>query len=246
MAEFEVNPSEVLRETTLPCIIIGRIALRLTRASIRMVRVMISVLMARHTRAKELQQFCKKHGSNMGFLQVETESPEVLERFEARLREHEVEYSRLPDLQQGDGSTQYLYNLDNLQELEELIYQYEEEKLNKLDELKDEYADTTERYLAKKENLNAEMPAVTIITAEEYARTSIKDGLDTPEFSELEASADREMMQKQERTHLSGDDEVKDFFDAIRPDVLTEEKIPPVQTINGREAPSLLKRRRGR
>lgn len=211
----DIDADAVARESIRPFIIAGGISLRLSLMSIRAARVIISAMIAHHAHKQELQTFAVKHGMNIGFLEIRTEDKGLLSQFEKELRGTGISYSRLPDLQAGDSRTQYLYDLDALDKLSGIIHQNEEIRLQRLDELKTKFSDDQDQYRAEKEKLEAEMPGITLITAEDYAATSVKDGRDTKEFTELESSAERELGKTTDSAAISPDSEITDLFETL-------------------------------
>lgn len=209
----DIDGNAIAHEALRPFIIAGAITLRLTFASIRAARVMIAALYAHHAHKKEVQAFARRYGQNCGFLEIRTELPDGLQAFETKLKKHKIEYSRLPDLQKGDGKTQYLFNMNQLSHLTSMIHEYEETKQKRLVDLKKAYTDHPDFYKASKERLDENMPGVFIITAEDYAKTSVKEGKDTPEFLSLEASAEKEMESRSGIKVISSDEAVQDLFD---------------------------------
>lgn len=213
--EFEIDTDQIIRESINQLITAGRITLRLSILSIRAARVMISAMSANHERKEELQGFAKRYGMNFGFLEIQTEDRELLSRFENELRGHGIAYSQLPDLQSGDGCTQYLYDLGAIDKLSAIIHQNEENRLCKLADLKMTYTDDPKRFLEEKEKIAAEIPDILLITAEDYAATSLIAGHDTKEFAELEALAEQELTKTPGTARLSDDSEVRDFFEQL-------------------------------
>lgn len=211
----DIDANQVTTDSIRPFIIAGGISLRLTLMSIRAARVIISAMIAHYAHKKELQKFAVKHGTNFGFLEIKSESLEQLLQFEELLRKNGIEYSRLPDLQAGDDRTQYLYNLDDLDKLSDIVHQNEESRLHRLDELKRVCLDNQEQYKAEKEKLDIEMPGITLITAEDYAATSVKDGRDTKEFTNLETSAERKLADTTGVADISPDSEIIALFEEL-------------------------------
>ena len=209
--DASIVADRVSAETKHTIIMAGKLTLMLAAASIRTIRVLIVIMMARHTRKKELERFVGKHGANLSFLQIGTENPESLRQFEKTLQKGKIGYSRLPDLQKDDQKTQYLYDLDDLGKLDKLLHEYSKQKLKKLDVLKEKDLPPA-NYDLEKEKLDSEMPGITLITAEDYAQTSIKQGYDTAEFKDMEASTEQEMKKAGRNQTPDQDEKVREFF----------------------------------
>lgn len=194
---------------------IGRITLWTTRASMRTIMVLAAVYNAG---IKPIDNFVKAHGTSLGYMDINSENAEALNAIEGRLKKAGVEYVQLPELQNGDGRTQYLYDLNNLPQLHAFLHEYNSSKIKKLGEMKSSTGSDLAEYQMQKENLEKQMPEIRLISAEEYAKTSLIDGHDTQEYLDLEKQADKMSKQYANKPQLSASVEVKSVFDSINAD----------------------------
>lgn len=141
---------------------------------------------------QKLHNLC---GSHISYLEIGTENAEVLRSVKEKIFDkYKILYSDLPDLR-VDGKTQFAFNADQTEALKAGINIYNAERLEKLEETKQNYGVWSEKYQQAKKQIAEQYPEIRSVTAEDYALTRFQDDGNTltEEYKQLEKSAQEEM-----------------------------------------------------
>lgn len=142
-----------------------------------------------------LQKLHKICGSHISYLEVSTENQKVLKDVKKKLFDkYKILYADLPDLR-VDGCTQFAFHGDQAESIKAALNMYNSERLQLLDEAKQNYGEGTPKYHEAKRRIAEQYPEIRPVTAEDYALTRFQaDGKTlTEEYKRLESSAKKEL-----------------------------------------------------
>jgi len=200
MSDAGISVGEVIQTLDL----IWRITSNLSTAAYKLFHVLYY---AKHEGQTSFRRLARSADA-IGYLEINTQDEKALQDILQKLESYKVLYSRLPDLNLNDSRTQIAFDHAQAPAVQAILNMYSAEKLERLQKLKSTHKAGSEKYQLEKARIEAAFPAISFITADDYALTRLdQSGKETAEYQKLEESARQNMKQEEKNIAPSSQDE---------------------------------------